>query len=72
MVLVKLHGVGKHELYVLRKLSNIRILLPLKMFLRKALSKVTPGVVMWTHIDLLKAHRAGYRFVVDGPDLLVG
>jgi hypothetical protein len=34
-VLVELHCVGKHELDVLRKLSNIRVLLPFKVFLRK-------------------------------------
>ena len=46
MILVKLHCVGKHELDVLRKLSNIRILLPLKVFLRKGPSKSLPIVVM--------------------------
>ena len=71
VILVKLHCVGKHELDVLRKLSNIRILLPLKVFLRKGMSKSLPKSCYLTHIDLLKAHRAGYRFVVDGPDLLV-
>jgi hypothetical protein len=46
VILVKLHCVGKHELDVLRKLSNIRTFLPLKVFLRKGLSKSLLGVVM--------------------------
>ncbi len=45
VVLVELHCVGKHELDVLRKLSNIRVLLPLKVFLRKGLSKSSASVV---------------------------
>jgi hypothetical protein len=72
VVLVELHCVGKHELDVLRELSNIRVLFPLKVFLGKGSSSKSPTGVVVTHIDLLKAHRAGYRFVVDGPDLFVG
>ena len=46
VILVELHGVGKHELYVLRKLCNIRILLPLEVFLRKGPSKSLPSIVI--------------------------
>jgi hypothetical protein len=47
VVLVELHCVGKHELDVLRKLSNIRVLFPLKVFLGKVSSSKSPtGVVV--------------------------
>ena len=72
MILVELHCVGKHELDVLRKLSNIRILLPLKVFLKKGLSKRSTKCSDETHVDLFKAHRTRYCLVVNGPDLLVG
>jgi hypothetical protein len=72
VVLIELHCVGKHELDVLRKLSNIRVLLSLEVFLRNRSIKVINKGGDMTHINLLKAHRAGYRFVVNGPDLLVG
>ena len=46
VVLVELHCVGKHELNILCELSNIRVLLPLEVFLRKGPSKSPTTVVM--------------------------
>ena len=46
VVLVELHCVGKHELDVLRELSDIRVLLPLEVFLKKGPSKSPTTVAM--------------------------
>ena len=50
------------------------MLLSLKVFPTKGLAKSlsTFKYCYVTHIDLLKAHLAGYCFVVVGPDHLVG
>ena len=72
MIFVELHRVRKHELDVLRKLGDIRVLFPFKMFLRGGFVKPIEKFGDDTHIYLLKAHRARYRLVVDGPYLLAG
>ena len=46
VILVELHFVEKYELDVLHKLSNIRILIRFKVFLREGPSKTLPSVVM--------------------------
>jgi hypothetical protein len=73
MILVKLHCVRKHELDVLGELSDIRVLLPFKVFLRSVFVKsINIHFAHETHVDLLKAHRARYCLVVNGPYLLAG
>jgi hypothetical protein len=39
MILIKLHCVRKYELDVMRELSDIRVLLPFKVFLRSVFVK---------------------------------
>ena len=72
MILVELHRVRKHEFDVLRKLSDIRVLFPFKMFLRGEVVKPVEKFMDETHVYLLKAHRTRYCLVIDGPYLLAG